>query len=633
MQRRHFLVPICALLALALSRQAIAAPYDPPVNYYNSATGTGSTLKAQLRTIISVMKGVNYGDARYSAPYTDADPNVPGNILLIYNRASIDGEWVPNPLAWNREHIWPQSLLGASASNGTVNIASDQFNLRPADEGINNERGNSAFGFDTTTGSYREIVDDSIYYPGDVEIGDVARALFYMATRYSQLSLVDSTPGNLQMGDLSSLVNYHFRDVPDSFERHRNHAIYGLAGDGAPVITNPYRQENRNPYVDHPEWVWSVFVDQQNDSQLYVGGAPNADGSSTRNLDMGSVIVGAALPSAQNVTLTKGGLDGTYYEITTGGLATSSVTGRLNAFPVITSGTSSRMLTVGLATNTLTPGRREGTVTIDNLDITTGGGVGRGANDGNDTINVSLDVLAHANPSFFLASDENTLSYDFGTVTLGASVPQFEFEIANLVSMESFTARLDLDSITSAGDPAVFDTNLATFSGIDALLAGSTNSYFATFDTTAEGVFSASYTLNFSDENLSGAIGLGSLTLNLLGTVEAAFVDDADFNGDGSVDGRDFLIWQRGLGIGTSLAMGDANNSGTVDEADLLVWQEQYGQQPGEFATSIVPEPSAGVLLTAAFSLVICAARKRERIPRGHDPGDAIPELGRKEAD
>jgi endonuclease I len=602
------------MLAVAFSRQvAECAQYDPPANYYNSATGTGSTLKTQLRTIISSMRPVTYGDARYSAPYTDADPNVPGNILLIYNRASIAGEWVPGPpLAWNREHIWPQSLLGANASNGTANIASDQFNLRPADDGINNDRGNDAFGFDTTTGSYREIVKDSIYYPGDADIGDVARALFYMATRYSQLSLVDSTPNTLQMGDLSSLVNYHFRDVPDDFERRRNHAIYGLAGDGAPAIANPYRQENRNPYVDHPEWVWSVFVDQQNDSQLYVGNAPNADGSSTHNLDLGSVIVGGSVPAAQNVTLTKNGLDGTYYEVTTGGAATSSVTGRLNAFPVITAGTSSKVLSVGLNTNTNTAGQKTGTVTVNNLDITTAGGAGHGANDGNDTINVLLDVLAHANPSFELASDENSLSYDFGTVTLGASVPQFEFNIANLIDTAGFTARLELDSIVPGGDSVRFSTNLDVFSGFDALAAGTTNSFFAALDTSSEGMFSASYTLNFSDEDLPGATSLGSLTLNLMANVGAAFEENADFDGNGDVDGRDFLIWQTGYGLTATatLGNGDANGDGNVDEADLLVWQEQYGQPLGTVGAVTVPEPSAGGLLMIMSGLLFAAIQR-----------------------
>ncbi len=592
------------MLLLLLSRQAVSAPYDPPASYYNAATGTGATLQSQLRTIISNMNGVSYGDARFSAPFTDTDPNNSNNILLIYNRASVDGTWNTNPLIWNREHIWPVSRLGVSSpSNNTTNISTDQFNLRPADEGINSDRANDPFGLDSTTGSYGPI--GSYWYPGDADAGDVARSQFYMATRYSQLSLTDSFPSGLQMGDLSSLLNYHFRDVPDDFERRRNHAIYGLAGNGAPAISNPYRQENRNPYVDRPEYVWSVFVDQQNDSQLYFGAAPNANGSSSLEVNLGSVLVGAALPSAQNVTLRKNGLDGTYYEITPAGSATSSITGRWNAFPIITSGTSTRNLSVGLNTTTTTAGLRSGTITIDNLDITTAGGTGRGANDANDTIHVSLSVLDHANPSFSLAADINTLSLDFGTVSLGSTMPTMNFEIANLVSTAGFTARLDLDSILPSGDTAVLSTDLTTFTGASALAAGLANSFTAMLDTSAVGMFSASYTLSFSDENLAGAIGLGSMTLSLTGNVEAAFVESADFDDDGDVDGRDFLIWQRGFGTGSTFATGDANGDGLVNDADLAIWQAQYGTVPELQASTIaVPEPHTLLLISLAGTVL-----------------------------
>ena len=121
-----------------------------------------------------------------------------------------------------------------------------------------------------------------------------------MATRYSQLSLVEGLPGSLQMGDLSSLVVYHFKDTPDAFERRRNHAIYGLAGENSPAITNPYRQQNRNPYVDHPEYVWSVFVDQANDSRITInGGTTDANGASVRDVNLGRVFTGAAVPAAE----------------------------------------------------------------------------------------------------------------------------------------------------------------------------------------------------------------------------------------------------------------------------------------------------------------------------------------------
>jgi hypothetical protein len=49
----------------------------------------------------------------------------------------------------------------------------------------------------------------------------------------------------------------------------------------------------------------------------------------------------------------------------------------------------------------------------------------------------------------------------------------------------------------------------------------------------------------------------------------------ADFNGDGRVDGLDFLIWQRGFNRPGSLSDGDANGDGFVDGADLAIWQEE----------------------------------------------------------
>lgn len=58
--------------------------------------------------------------------------------------------------------------------------------------------------------------------------------------------------------------------------------------------------------------------------------------------------------------------------------------------------------------------------------------------------------------------------------------------------------------------------------------------------------------------------------------------NSADFDGDGDVDGRDFLLWQRGFGKSNAAKVdGDANNDDTVNGADLAVWQQQYGTAPG----------------------------------------------------
>lgn len=515
--KKHLGILTAVLVISLFTRAEVRAQYDPPTTYYSSITNqTGAALQSQLWRIISSMTGVNYGNARYSAPFTDTDPNNSRNILLIYNRASVSSTWDAGS-TWNREHIWPVSRLGVSApSNSTTNLSTDLFNLRPANPSINSSRSNKPFGIDTSSGTYGHV--GSYWYPGDADAGDVARAQFYMATRYTQLSLTDSFPSGTQMGDLSSLLNYHYRDVPDDFERRRNHAIYGLAGENSPASSNPYKQRNRNPYVDHPEYVWSVFVDQLNDSQITIAGATiNADGSSTRSVDLGSVIVGGAVPTAQNFTLNKGGEDGTYYQVTTSSDATSSITGRYNAFRM--NGTDSSSIAVGLNTTTATAGLRSGTVTVDNLDITTGEGIGHGANDGDDLFNVSLSVLDHATPSFSYATELTSLSHDFGTVALGAKVPSFSFDIHNLASTAGYTAGLELDSVFATGESEKLSTDLALFGGGTALNAGANNSFTATLDTSTPGVFSAEYTLAFSDEDLSGSINLGNLSLSLSGIV------------------------------------------------------------------------------------------------------------------
>lgn len=67
----------------------------------------------------------------------------------------------------------------------------------------------------------------------------------------------------------------------------------------------------------------------------------------------------------------------------------------------------------------------------------------------------------------------------------------------------------------------------------------------------------------------------------------------ADFDGDGDVDGEDYLIWQRGMGNGSSLSEGDANGDTKVDAADLAVWEEQFGSVA---TLQSIPEPVTCIL-------------------------------------
>ncbi|MCC7085068.1 MAG: hypothetical protein IT427_08680 [Pirellulales bacterium] len=71
-----------------------------------------------------------------------------------------------------------------------------------------------------------------------------------------------------------------------------------------------------------------------------------------------------------------------------------------------------------------------------------------------------------------------------------------------------------------------------------------------------------------------------------------------DFDGDGDVDGADFVAWQTNFpkASGATLADGDADGDGDVDGADFVVWQTAFPFTPGPSAAP-VPEPQGLALL------------------------------------
>jgi endonuclease I len=485
--------------------QANDTDYEPPAGYYSSAAGlTGTALQSQLRTVMSTgFVGRNYGDLRYADAVLDADPNHAGNILLIYNRASVSATW-DSGTTWSREHQWPVSLLGTSdPSNSQTDMRSDEFLIRPINPSINSARSNEYYGPANGSGGYQDY--GSYWYPGAADSGDCARAMFYAVTRYptysgNSLSLVNGAPATYQMGDLDSLLHWNYTDTPDAFELRRNQAVYSS------TLNPTYYQGNRNAFIDHPEYVWSVFKNQTNDTSIT---------TSTHTVDLGRVIVGASL-GTQSVAINKTGVDGTYYSVTSNGNATSTVSGRFNAFAM--DATGSKATTIGLNASTSTAGLKSGTVTVDNLDITTQGGAGKGANDADDVITVTGSVFDHAQPSFRSDGNLSTLSLDFGSLPQNSGQHSLNFSVFNKMLTQSYTAAMDLDSIASSGNTGVLSTSLIAFAN---LAAGGEADFFAMINTAASGDFNASYTLNLSDENLPGAATLAPLILQLHGTITA----------------------------------------------------------------------------------------------------------------
>lgn len=156
---------------------------------------------------------------------------------------------------WNKEHVWCKSHGFPSSSTDPY---CDLHHLRPTKESINSSRGNKDFGeVSNPTGQdeYGNKWNSGVFEPRDEVKGDVARILFYMATRYSEapfsLKLVNSittsaSDSNGRLGDLATLLKWHYQDPVSASEIHRNEVVYGY-------------QKNRNPYIDHPEYVDIAF--------------------------------------------------------------------------------------------------------------------------------------------------------------------------------------------------------------------------------------------------------------------------------------------------------------------------------------------------------------------------------------
>jgi len=225
------------------------AAYD---GYYDDAKGkTGKELKKALHTIISRdAKKLSYDQVLDALKETDKDPKNDKNVIELYTGKSVSAD----SREWNREHVWAKSHgdFGTKEGPGT-----DVHHLRPADMKVNSTRGNKDFdnGGDEVEGAPGNRTDDDSFEPRDAVKGDVARMILYMAVRYEgDDSFPDLEPNDKvdngsapNMGRLSVLKKWNEQDPPDDFEKNRNQVIFDKF------------QHNRNPFVDHPEWVKSIW--------------------------------------------------------------------------------------------------------------------------------------------------------------------------------------------------------------------------------------------------------------------------------------------------------------------------------------------------------------------------------------
>jgi len=229
-----------------------------PEGYYDDAIGlTGDELKTALHNIIDDHDEYSYNALRdYILKESDEDPDNSSNVILIHSGISRSkSDFGGDPGDWNREHIWAKSHgdFGNDPPAGT-----DAHHIRPSDVQINGTRGNLDFdnGGNPVNNCPGCLVDGDSFEPRDEAKGDVARMIFYMAVRYEggsgepDLEVVDevNTYPNPEHGKLSTLLSWHILDPVDDFEKNRNEVVYTY-------------QQNRNPFIDHPEFVEDVWGD------------------------------------------------------------------------------------------------------------------------------------------------------------------------------------------------------------------------------------------------------------------------------------------------------------------------------------------------------------------------------------
>lgn len=242
-------------------KQSIASSFFDE-KYYNEVAPEGYYKRVNLNDDPEVIKetlgqiiSANYVKHSYKEnntvlKYTDPDPKGSGKAICIYSGRALESG------AWNKEHVWAKSH---GFPNESYEPYCDAHHLRPSTTKINSTRSNKDFGEvpNATPDAYGNKTNNDLFEPRDEVKGDIARMMFYMETRYGSntkynLKLVNSQTTsasdlNGRFGNLETLIKWHYDDPVSKEEIYRNNVIF-----------DNY-QHNRNPYIDHPEYVDYVY--------------------------------------------------------------------------------------------------------------------------------------------------------------------------------------------------------------------------------------------------------------------------------------------------------------------------------------------------------------------------------------
>lgn len=256
-----------------------AAERNIPSGYYNGLDGkTKEALKAAALAAIDNQKVISYGDATWNV-FKDSDVRANGTWWDIYS--NIQRNASSGHGGMNIEHGVPNSWWGHTKNEAYKDI----HHLFPSDTDANSRKSNYPLGevaTETWSNGVTTIGKPSnghggqggyVYEPADEYKGDNARAYFYMATRYPNITwktnsdwgimFVQQSYPTLNSWSLELLLRWSSEDPVSQKEIDRNEAIYK-------------HQKNRNPFVDFPdlaEYIWGDKMGQPFDLKAHLGGS------------------------------------------------------------------------------------------------------------------------------------------------------------------------------------------------------------------------------------------------------------------------------------------------------------------------------------------------------------------------
>ncbi|MGL6159490.1 endonuclease [Microbulbifer sp.] len=251
--------------------------------YYDTAEGlSGYNLKTALYNIIRNHSAQSYSAlwSFYAANDLDYHYERDGSILDIYSENPTGGDsynytavsdqcgnYDSEGDCYNREHSFPRSWFGGAVAP----MNTDVHHIFASDGYVNALRASHPYGEVATssavssngsklgTGQSSQGYTGTVFEPIDEFKGDVARAHFYMATRYQNViagwenystygdAVLDGSSNQVfEDWALQLLIDWHNADPVSQWELDRNAAAQEFQG-------------NRNPFVDHPEYVESIW--------------------------------------------------------------------------------------------------------------------------------------------------------------------------------------------------------------------------------------------------------------------------------------------------------------------------------------------------------------------------------------